>query len=219
MTLTLLDLYNATASQEWAMYDNDAASEADFEPALVLAINKTVRKLYTSYNFPFMERVHIILTIPRIEGYTLPQGLIKTDSSGQPVIKYNSNLLKPVKEAHYLEHKCGIPDSFFIKNDSLILYPTPMVKGIVTIEYYTIAIGENAQGEDIYSLEKATDSLNVPTYLEALMKDAIITGTVLNTIASESDENYSAYKKQAESAFLRLIKYSKGVKLDKSILF
>ena len=43
MTLTLLDLYNTAASQEWAMYDNDAASDSEFEESLVLAINKAIR--------------------------------------------------------------------------------------------------------------------------------------------------------------------------------
>ena len=40
MTLTLLDLYNTAATQEWSMYDNDAASGDEFEKSLVLALNK-----------------------------------------------------------------------------------------------------------------------------------------------------------------------------------
>ena len=31
MTLTLLDLYNSAATQEWSMYDNDANSTEEFE--------------------------------------------------------------------------------------------------------------------------------------------------------------------------------------------
>ena len=31
MTLTLLDLYNATATQEWSMYDSDAENKNEFE--------------------------------------------------------------------------------------------------------------------------------------------------------------------------------------------
>ena len=42
MTLTLLDLYNTAASQEWAMYDNDAVSDSEFEDSFVLAINKSI---------------------------------------------------------------------------------------------------------------------------------------------------------------------------------
>ena len=83
----------------------------------------------------------------------------------------------------------------------------------------TLAIGENAAGEEIYALKNDSDTLTVPAYLEELMKEAIITRTMLNTIASESDENYSAYKKQADKAYKLLIKYSKGVGQDKSVKF
>ena len=48
MTLTLLDLYNTAASQEWSMYDNDAASESEFEDSLVLALNKAIVDIYSS---------------------------------------------------------------------------------------------------------------------------------------------------------------------------
>ena len=39
MTITLLDLYNTAATQEWSMYDNDAASKEEFEKSLVLSLN------------------------------------------------------------------------------------------------------------------------------------------------------------------------------------
>ena len=41
--------------------------------------------------------------------------------------------------------------------------------------------------------------------------------TMLNSIADEKDENYSAYKKQSETAYRLLVKYSKGVGQDKAI--
>ena len=53
MTLTLLDLYNTAASQEWAMYDNDAISDSEFEDSFVLAINKSIIEILASYDFPF----------------------------------------------------------------------------------------------------------------------------------------------------------------------
>ena len=89
----------------------------------------------------------------------------------------------------------------------------------MTIDYSTLAIGEAVDGEEIFSLKKDSDMLTVPAHLEELMKEAIITRTMLNTIASESDENYSAYKEQADRAYRLLIKYSKGVTQDKSIKF
>ena len=219
MTLTLLDLYNTTASQEWSMYDNDAISDSELEDSLVVALNKAIIEIYSSYAFSFRERTHLILTIPKVDGYNMPNGLIKRNANGKYVVKYNSVLLDFVEDSTGLESKSGTPDSFYIKNNDLILYPTPVEKGIVTVDYITLAIGETAEGNEIFSLKNTTDRLSVPIYLEELMKEAIITRTMLNTIASESDENYSAYKKQADRAYKLLIKYSKGVGRDKVVKF
>ena len=217
MTLTLLDLYNAAASQEWAMYDNDAISDSEFESSFVLAINKSIIEILTSYDFPFRERTHLILTIPKMDAYDLPNGLIKKDNKGRHTVKHNSVLLDFIENPIELDNKSGMPEGFYIKNDKIVLYPTPQEKGLVTIDYLTLAIGENDKGEEIFTLKNDTDTLSVPAHLEELMKEAIITRTMLNTIAAESDENYSAYQKQADRAYKLLIKYSKGVKLDKSI--
>ena len=217
MTLTLLDLYNAAASQEWAMYDNDAISDSEFEASFVLAINKSIIEILTSYYFPFRERTHLILTIPKMNAYDLPNGLIKKDNKDRHAVKHNSVLLDFIENPLELDNKSGMPEGFYIKNDKIMLYPTPQEKGLVTIDYLTLAIGENSKGEEIFTLKNDTDTLSVPAHLEELMKEAIITRTMLNTIAAESDENYSAYQKQADRAYKLLIKYSKGVKLDKSI--
>lgn len=219
MALTLLDLYNTAASQEWAMYDNDAISDSEFEDSFVLAINKSIIEILASYDFPFRERTHLILTIPKMDAYDLPSGLIKKDLNGKYAVKYNSELLNFVENPLDLDSKMGVPDSFYIKNDKIVLYPIPQEKGLVTIDYMTLAIGENAEGEEIFALKKDSDILSVPVYLEELMKEAIITRTMLNTIASESDENYSAYLRQANKAYKLLIKYSKGVGQDKTVKF
>ncbi len=217
MTITLLDLYNTAASQEWAMYDNDALSDAEFEDSFVLALNKAIIDIYSTYEFPFRERTHLILTMPKMNSYDLPKGIIKRDNSGNYMVRYNSQLLKYIENATFLEEKLGVPEYFYIKNNSIMLYPIPQEKGVVTIDYMTLAIGESADGEEIYSLKKDTDILSVPIQLEELMKEAIITRTMLNTIASEGDENYSAYKKQADKALRLLLKYSKGLEKNKEI--
>lgn len=219
MTLTLLDLYNTAASQEWAMYDNDAVSDAEFEDSLVIALNKAILEIYLSHDFIFRDRTHLILTIPKVDTYTMPTGLIKRDSAGNYIVKHNSRLLKFIDNPVNLNPQLGIPEGFYIKNDKIVIYPAPIEKGIITIDYLTLTIGENAEGEEIYSLQKDNDILSVPVHLEALMKEAIITRTMLNTIASESDENFSAYKKQADKAYKLLVKYSKGVGLDKAVKF
>ena len=218
MTLTLLDLYNTAASQEWAMYDNDAASVSEMEDSLVLALNKAIHEIFSSYEFPFRERTHVIITIPKVDSYDMPNGLIKRDNNGNHIVKCNSSLLKFIGNPSELTTQYGIPTGFYTKNDKIALYPVPAAKSLITIDYHTLVIGESASGEEIYSLQNADDVLTVPVYLEELAKEAIITRTMLNSIASENDENFSAYKKQADKAYKLLVKYSKGVGEDKKIV-
>ena len=217
MTLTLLDLYNTAASQEWAMYDNDASSDSEMEDSLVLALNKAIIEIYSSNEFPFRERTHLILTVPHINEYDMPTGLIKRDKSGNYFVKMNSKLLKYTENPCDNSICCGVPEFFNINNDKINFYPVPCEKLLITIDYLTLIIGESTSGEELYSLKHATDVLYVPIYLEELAKEAIITRTMLNSIASETDENYSAYKKQADKALKLFIKYAKGVEPDKSI--
>ena len=218
MTLTLLDLYNTAATQEWSMYDNDAENKDEFEKSLVLAINKAVAEILYSYPFNFRERTHIIITVPNIETYNIPSGIINRDEKGDYCIKINSKSLKMLKNKPSSK-KYGIPESFYIQGEKLILNPIPIAQSIITIDYTTLAIGENQDGDEIFKLGNDTDTITVPTHLEELLKNAIIARTMLNSIASESDENYSAYKKQSETAYRLLIKYSKGVGLDKAVKF
>lgn len=216
MTLTLLNLYNSAATQEWSMYDNDAASKDEFEQSLVLSINKAAAEILYSYPFSFRERTHVIITIPNIQEYSLPSGIIKRNSENEHCIKINSQALKYLKEKKN-DNNTGIPEEFYIQGDKLILYPIPKEKSIITIDYITLAIGENKEGEEIFTLKDDTDTITVPSHLEELLKNAIISRTMLNSIAAENDENFSAYKKQSETAYRLLIKYAKGVGFDKSI--
>ena len=217
MTVTLLDLYNTAASQEWSMYDNDAVSDSELEDSLVLALNKAIIEIYSSYNFPFRERTHLIVTIPQVFEYDLPNGLIKRDKKGHYSVKYNSRPLKFSDKKLFSCPCCSVPERFSINNDKLLLFPVPNEKALVTIDYYTLVIGESATGEELYSLKSISDTLLVPSYLEELAKEAIITRTILNSIASETDENFSAYKKQADKALKLFIKYAKVVETEKLI--
>ena len=218
MTLTLLDLYNTAATQEWSMYDSNAAGKDEFESSLVLAINKAVAEILYSYPFSFRERTHIIITVPNINSYKIPNGIIMKDEAGNHCIKINSKSLKLLKNKPTGD-KYGIPESFYIQGDKILLYPVPMAQSIITLDYITLAIGEDKDGEEIFVLKDDTDTITVPAHLEELLKNAIIPRTMLNSIASEGDENYSAYKKQSETAYRQLIKYSKGVGLDKAVKF
>ena len=219
MTLTLLVLYNSTATQEWSMYDNDAASDAEFEQSLVLAINKAVQEILYSYPFGFRDRTHIIFTAPNISSYDIPNGLIKNDNSGNYCVRIGSKILQLINDPEGTEVKSGTPEGFYIKNNTIIFNPVPEAQSIVTIDYTTLAIGENASGDEIYALKNGSDMVTVPEHLEELLKNAIISRTMLNSIASEGDENFSAYKKQSETAYRLLIKYAKGVGQEKAIKF
>ncbi len=218
MTLTLLDLYNTAATQEWSMYDNDAENKDEFEKSLVLSINKAVTEILYSYPFSFRERTQIFITVPNIDTYDIPSGIIKRDERGDYCIRINSKSLKMLKNKPSL-NKYGTPENFYIQGEKIILYPIPIAQAFIKIDYVTLAIGENQDGDEIFKLENDTDIITVPTHLEELLKNAIISRTMLNSIASESDENYSAYKKQSETAYRLLIKYSKGVGLDKAVKF
>ena len=217
MTLTFLDLYNTAASQEWSMYNNDAVSSDDFEESLVIALNKSVTEILYSYPFSFRERTHVIFTIPNVKTYPTPNGLIQKDRIGNCCIKLNSKPLKLIKNPFALEDKTGLPEGFFIRGSKLILYPAPIDKFIITIDYLTLAIGENNQEEEIFSLHNDSDIISVPTHLENIFKYAVISRTMLNSISSEGDENYSAYKKQSEISYRQLVKFSKGVGQEKAI--
>lgn len=217
MTLTFLDLYNACASQEWSMYDNDATKTEDFEQPLIIALNKAVTEILYSYPFNFRERTHILFTIPKINSYSTPKGLIQKDCIGEYCVKINSRPLKLIKDTFSLEEKLGVPEGFYIRGSKIILYPTPSEKFIVTIDYLTLAVGEDKDNEEIFALQKDSDIITIPSHLEEIFKNAVISRTMLNSISSESDENYSAYKKQSEIAYKQLVKFSKGVGPEKIV--
>ncbi len=219
MTLTLLDLYNTASTQEWSMYDNETTSDAEFEQSLVLALNKAVQEILYSYPFKFRECTHVILTNAGEASYDIPKGIINKDDAGNYCVKINSKYLKLADNPNSLEAKTGIPEMFYTTGDKIVLYPVPEEKFMVTIDYTTLAIGTDAEGEEIFVLKNDDDTLTVPEHLEELLKNAIVARAMLNSIASESDENYSAYKKQSETAYRLLIKYSKGVGQDKSVKF
>ena len=217
MTITLLDLYNTAATQEWSMYDNDATSGDEFEKSLVLALNKALQEILYSYEFNFRNRTHILFTIPRINAYDLPNGMIKKNLEGDYCVKLGTKFLKRIETPEKLDEKSGIPKGFYLNNDKIYFYPTPNEQSIVTIDYITLCIGENKDGEEIFTLKEDDDVVFVPTHLEELLKNAVISRAMLNSIASESDENFSAYKKQSETAYRLLVKYAKGVDGEKKV--
>ena len=217
MTLTFLELYNSAASQDWSMYDSGAVSDDEFENSLVIALNKAVTEILHSYPFSFRQRTHVIITMPGINSYNIPPGLIMKDNLNNYCVKLNTKILKYLVNPNTLSKKEGIPEGFYTKGNRIVLYPTPTQKSIVSIDYYTLAIGTNEDDNDIYYIQSKNDVISVPEHLEELFKQAVISRCMLKTISSENDENYSAYKKQSEIAYRLLVKYSKGVEQNKSV--
>lgn len=217
MTLTFLDLYNTAASQTWSMFDNDATDKNEFEKSLVIDLNKAVAEILYSYPFSFRERTHILFTVPKVNSYPLPKGLIQRNKKGDCCVRINSRPLKLIKDTFLTDEKQGIPEGFYIRGSKIIFYPSPAEKFIVTIDYLTLALGEDKNGDNIFTLKNDDDIIPLPEYLEEIFKSAVISRTMLKSISNESDENYSAYKKQSEISYRQLVKYSKGVGQEKVI--
>ena len=152
--------------------------------------------------------------------YSTPNGnIIKKSVSGRQVysVRIDKTYLEFLDDYETLEDREGTPTGFYIKNDSLFLYPTPDDTYTVTIEYLTLAIGENDFGDSVYSLQNDEDTIDVPEKYENIFKNALITKSMLYAIASETDENYSGYKEQFDKAYKILISYTAGLDKEKRV--
>ena len=222
MTITLLDLYNKVASQPWSMFDNDAQTSEDFEPALISAINKALTELWCSYPFEFRLKQKKILAQRYVNKYNLPDGAIyqKNTSGGE---KYCVNLgrkyLEFIEDPETLEFEIGKPQGFFIKNNSLCFYPTPDDSYEITVTYLTFSVGVDAEDKPIYALRDATDRIIVPQKYEQLFLNALITKAMMYVIASPSDENYAGYMLQHDKAYKLLVKAVGGRKKHRKMTF
>lgn len=220
MALTFIDIYNEVAGQAWSMYDGDAESIDEMESALKSSINKALSEIWCSYPFPFRNKTFTITTSSGNTQYSTPNGnIIKKSVSGKQVysVRIGKNYLEFLDDYETLEDKEDKPTGFYIKNDSLFLYPTPDDVYTVTIEYLTLAIGENDFGDSVYSLQNDEDTIDVPEKYENIFKNALITKSMLYAIASEQDENYSGYKEQFDKAYKILISYTAGLDKEKRV--
>lgn len=220
MALTFLDVYNEVAGQAWSMYDGDVESIDEMESALKSSINKALSEIWCSYPFPFRIKTLNISTSPNNSEYSTPNGnIIKKTVSGSQVysVRIGKNYLEYLDDYETLDDKKGTPTGFYIRNDSLVLYPTPDNTYTVVIEYLTLAIGEDDFGDSIYTLKNDNDTINIPEKYENIFKNALITKSMLYAIASESDENYSGYKEQYDRAYKILINYTSGLKKEQRV--
>lgn len=220
MALTFLDIYNEVAGQAWSMYDGDVESIDEMESALKSSINKALSEIWCSYPFPFRIKTLNITTTQGNSEYSTPNGnIIKKTVSGSQVysVRIGKNYLEYLDDYETLDDKKGAPTGFYIKNDTLILYPAPDDTYTVIIEYLTLAIGEDDFGDSVYTLKNDNDTINIPEKYENIFKNALITKSMLYAIASESDENYSGYKEQYDRAYKILINYTSGLKKEQRV--
>lgn len=220
MTLTFLDIYNEVAGQAWSMYDGDAESVDEMESALKSSINKALSEIWCSYPFPFRIKTMTIATREGVNEYATPNGnILKKTVAGNQVysIRIGTDYLEYLDDYETFEVKSGKPTGFYISNENIYLYPTPDNVYTVTIEYLTLAIGEDDFGSAIYSLQKEEDAINIPEKYEIIFKNVLITKSMLYAIASETDENYSGYKEQYDKAYKILLNYTSGLEKERRV--
>ena len=222
MSFTLLDLYNEAASQPWSMFDNDAESTDDFDPALISSINKALVEIWCSYPFDFRIKKTIILTQKYYNKYKLPNGSIiqkNTNNGEQYAVTLNKKYLELIENPDSLDGECGKPAGFFIKNNSIAFYPIPDKMYRVNIEYASFAVGVDENDQPVYALRVDTDSIDIPEKYEQLFINAVISKAMMYALASVSDENYSGFSVQYEKAYKLLIKASGGRTKNRRIIF
>ena len=220
--ITMLDLYNKVTGQAWSMFDGEVESQDEFETNVTTSLNKALTYLYNSYNFPFRERTYIFWTKNNKADYSCPVGnIIQSIIDGKKGFNVFLNGKTPltyITDYRTLEEKTGTPEYFYKKQDKIYLYPTPDARYIITVDYLSILPVCSEEEIEKAALENETDYINIPEHLSELFMGALMPLTMWNyLIASESDENSSAYQIQYERAFKQLIKYAKGINTEKRI--
>ena len=220
MTITFLDLYNEVTGQAWSMFDTDAEGESDFETSVTSSIQKALNTLWCSYKFPFRNKKKTFKTKSTREYYSLPNGNIAqkiVNSKKVYGVKIGSSFLEYEPDYETLDEDTGTPEKFYVKNDTLYLYPAPDGVYTVNIEYWTIFAACDENGNSKATLEEETDYINIPEKYEYLFKAALLPLCMVYAIADDSDENHSGYKRQYDDAYKILIDYARGIELDKRI--
>lgn len=222
MTLTFVDLYNECAGQPWSMFDNDVTSKEDFESAMRISINKAVSYLWNFQKWSFrLAKKHIKTKADRA-AYLLPDGLIQKKTLRGAVkysVKHGNKYLGYVSDYELLEDKYGQPESFYLDNDNIYIYPTPDATYQINVGYYKTNYAIDDENQEKAELVEDTDSINIPEKYEALFKNCAISLAMLYAIADESDENYSGYLNQYNNALNILIDNCKNGATEKHIVW
>lgn len=233
MTLTLLDIYNFTTGQARSMFDTDATNKSDFESSVLSSIQKALTEIWCSYEFPFRLKT-LELDYPKCMDngmYNTVPGTI-VDKNGVKIKeqklysgttdndyyqKRSIPRLVDYSSIEDLEYRRGVPESWYIKNrnyEEFCLYPLPESDTTVYIDYYSLQVGCDKDGNPVTMLKEETDYIDIPDRYEGLFLNALATKAMVYIIASPNNEYYSGYVNEAEKAYRALMKNIKGVNSD-----
>lgn len=212
MTLTFKDLYNQITGQAWSMFDSEVESKDDFETSVTTSIQKALTELWFDYEYEFRKKTYNIKTKINKVSYLLPNGQIDRNN-----VYYDDENINYLASTKGLETKSGEPEYFYIKNDKLCIYPTPDDVYNIEINYLSTMPARNEDEEELDNLYDDDDYINIEEKYENLFKSALLPLAMMYLIASETDENYSAYAWQYDKALKKLKRYTSAIKEERII--
>ena len=218
--ITFIDLYNDITGQAWSMFDGEVEDKDEFETTVTTSIQKALTTLWCSHKFPFRYKTQTIKTRAGQNTYNLPNGNITTkviDHKKVYSVKCDLNFLNFDPSYEIKEDEGGEPEGFYVNNDKMVIYPTPDDTYTIKVDYLSIFPALTEDREQIGTLTEDTDYIDIPEKYEILFKNTLLPLAMVYLIASEQDENYSAYWKQYQLALNLLLEYTRGVEFDKSI--
>lgn len=217
--ITFLDIYNKITGQAWSMFDSEVEDKDEFETTVTTSIQKALSALWNSYKFTFRDKKYTLKTVAGKAEYSRPNGnIVKKTVGGRSVygIRYGKNFLSYNPDYEILEEKEGEPESFCMLNDKICIYPTPDKVYDLNVEYLSFEAACDKDGNTKFNLEEDTDYINIEEQYEDLFEKALMPLAMTYLIASETDENFSQYYAQYETAYKNLIEYCRGADIDKT---
>lgn len=212
MTLTFIDLYNDITGQAWSMFDSETENKEEFEKSVTTSIQKALTHLWFEYEYEFRKKYKKLTTRVNKIDYALPFGQIDNKD-----VYCENETLCYLANNKGLEDKIGKPEYFYIIKNKICLYPVPDNVYIIDVGYLSMLPACDKFGEEKANLIEETDYINIDETYEDLFKNTLLPLAMMYLIASESDENYSAYQWQYENALKKLKKNTSVVKKERVI--
>ena len=209
MTLDFLSLYQECAGQPWSMFDSDPDSVEDFESGMKISINKAISTIWNLQPWAFRKDTLTFKIKTGTNEYSVPDGDICTKViSGKTRydVKIDGKKLGYIENYEDLDELLtGKPENFFVEDEKIYFDKLPDKSYEVTIKYLLNPYGLDGKKKKIYELQKDDDYINISTKYETKFKNCVISLAMMYAIAEETDENYSAYKKQYDDAINVLV--------------